>query len=75
MRYELQKMLSLVAQSCALEQNSQAIEHIRATVGEAESLQISDTRCLTDQLSTRSDSSTLIATKLPFIKVLARHHA
>lgn len=75
MRYELQEILSSVAKSCAFEQTHQAVEHIRATIGEWKSLQVSDTRCLTDTLSTRSDSSALIATKLPFIKVLARHHA
>lgn len=75
MRYEIQEILSWVAQACALEQDTQAIEHIRTTLGGWWSLEISDTRCLTDTLSTRTDSSALIATKLPFIKVLARHHA
>ena len=54
---------------------SQALKHMHMTLRSDMALAVTDTRCLTDDLASLQDAPDLIATKLPLIKLIARHHA
>lgn len=77
MRNSLQQILLDIESRCWTTSQSDTLDHIESyIVDETWILEILDAWCLLESLSPRYDyNDPLIATKLPFIKLLAVHHA
>lgn len=75
LRTQINAVIESVQHACDLEYPRDALQHITTTLHQSTGLEITDAWCLTDMISIRAGSDTLVASKLPIIRLLARYHA